>query len=531
MRTLIVFGLSAVAIWGSIAAADYWHWVEVGTFTGRPLALEKGPDGVPQVLYNGSPYGLTYGRYVNGGWQKEAVGFSVAHNASFLVDPTNRPHIYWVSGTKLYHGEKKGASWVRAEVHDFSRQTGTWFDAAMKKGGNVYVTVDVANENGFRLLEVAPDNRVVRNIRSSIDDVARYISASDDGRAHILYFQGFPSNGTLYVSWYQGEWTKPEIVAAHSTGANIPSGIACDAQGRPWVGVNSDEQRLSYWVSIFYRNPGPPPYWGRHYRGWGEEGIDLKLDKVPSAHRAYYSFKVYGMGNKYDYKSHVLGGNGYWERVGKFENIVVLPQSDNKPTFAWGNGSRLEYWYYGTFTGVNDFAARSEAGGVALSWRPTTSYAGFNLYRGGDGRGEPRKINSSLITGRAPFRYVDADVSRGVKYSYELEAVKPSGQSEYFGPLEVTFEGTPAKVPFSLGQSRPNPATAAVTIPFALASASAVEFAIYDVAGRRIYREAGSYGAGPQEVTVDVAGFAPGVYVYRLSASGALAARRLVVVR
>lgn len=528
MRTLIVCGLSAVAIWGSIAAADYWHWVEVGTFTGRPLALEKGPDGVPQVLYNGSPYGLTYGRYVNGGWQKEAVGFSVAHNASFLVDPTNRPHIYWVSGTKLYHGEKKGATWVRAEVHDFSRQTGTWFDAAMKKGGNVYVTVDVANENGFRLLEVTPDDRIILNISHNPGWWANYVAASKDGRAHIVGNYTYLGECVGYTSWKEGQWTPAEQIDRNTEGGCDAIGLTCDSTGAPWVALNRGEHYVNYYWRIVRRVAGPPPRWIHVGRDWNES-LDFDLDKNDKYHCSYYTFKVYGMGNKYDYKSHVKGGNGYWERTGK-SAYVVLPQNDNKPAFVRTDGTSLEYWYYGTFTGVNDFAARSVAGGVALSWRPTTSYAGFNLYRG-DGQGEPSKLNSSLITGRAPFRYVDADVSKGVTYSYELEAVKASGQSEYFGPLEVTFEGTPAKVPFSLGQSRPNPATAAVTIPFALASASAVEFAIYDVAGRRVFHQTGSYGAGPQELVVDVGALAPGVYVYRFKVEGRSASRKMVVGR
>ncbi len=519
---------SVAAIGVTIAAADEWHWVEMGLFWQRPLALEKGPDGVPQILYCDQTYGLTYGRYVNGVWQKERVGPSVPVNAAFLIDATNRPHIYWVSGTKLYYAEKIGAMWVRGEVHDFGRATGQWFDAAMKSDGNVYVVVDVENENGFRLLEVTPDNRVVRNIRSPIDEPARYISASDDGRAHIIYFTGSPNNGTWYISWYQGGWTSREEIASNPTGSNIPSGIACDAQGRPWVSYNSEEQRLYYWANIYYREPGTPPRWSEHWSSSNAEVFDFKLDNTPAAHRAYFTFRMQGS-NKYDFRTRVEGSTGYWERSGQKRNIVVLPQEDNKPAFVWANGSSLEYWYYGTFTGVEDFTARSEAAGVTLSWRPTTSYAGFNLYRGNEG-GERAKINMSLITGRPPFRYVDADVARGVKYAYELEAVKPNGQRERFGPLEVTFEGTVAKAAFTLGQCRPNPAAAAVTIPFSLASASAVELAIYDVAGRRVYCESGSYGAGRQELTVDVAGLAPGVYVYRMAVAGGVSASRRMVI-
>jgi hypothetical protein len=69
-----------------------------------------------------------------------------------------------------------------------------------------------------------------------------------------------------------------------------------------------------------------------------------------------------------------------------------------------------------------------------------------------------------------------------------------------------------------------------VTIPFTLASASAVELTIYDVAGRRVYGETGSYDAGPQELTVDVGALAPGVYVYRMAAAGTASVSRKMVV-
>ena len=55
---------------------------------------------------------------------------------------------------------------------------------------------------------------------------------------------------------------------------------------------------------------------------------------------------------------------------------------------------------------------------------------------------------------------------------------------------------------------------------------------VYDLAGRLVATPAsGRMTAGEHEVTWDVAGVAPGVYVYRLEAGGEVASRRLVVAR
>lgn len=85
---------------------------------------------------------------------------------------------------------------------------------------------------------------------------------------------------------------------------------------------------------------------------------------------------------------------------------------------------------------------------------------------------------------------------------------------------------------FALGSARPNPSRGAARIEFTLAGAGATTLELFDLTGRKVrtlWRE--DAAEGPHDVAVDLGGLAPGVYVYRLTAGGDAAARRLVVAR
>jgi hypothetical protein len=97
----------------------------------------------------------------------------------------------------------------------------------------------------------------------------------------------------------------------------------------------------------------------------------------------------------------------------------------------------------------------------------------------------------------------------------------------------------PAATPESalrLAQNRPNPVGVGTTIRFELPAAGPVQLAIYDTQGRRVrtlVQE--TRAAGAQEARWDVTSedgqrVAPGVYYYRLSASGEIQVRSLIVV-
>jgi hypothetical protein len=190
----------------------------------------------------------------------------------------------------------------------------------------------------------------------------------------------------------------------------------------------------------------------------------------------------------------------------------------------------------GSVVAVSDFGVVPGDAGLAVRWRVTagmSALSGFNLYRRRvdvPGYRPPLvKVNEDLITGTtSSFSYGDAAVVGGAAYDYWLEGVLKAGDPETFGPRR----GWVRKTPFLLGQNYPNPARTSTTIPFSLEAAGGVSLALYDLAGRRVrdlYR--GTAFAGQHELWADVSALAPGVYVYRLEAGGAAAARKLVISR
>ncbi len=182
--------------------------------------------------------------------------------------------------------------------------------------------------------------------------------------------------------------------------------------------------------------------------------------------------------------------------------------------------------------GPDSFKARPAGGAVAVSWRGNwRELAGFNLYReGADVAADASrvKLNDALITGRSPYRFVDKDVSPGVAYRYWLEAVDLSGERETFGPAEVELTIKPAA--FALYQTVPNPTRGATTFAFSLAEAGPASFAVYDLAGREVWRHEGTFAEGANELEAALE-LAPGVYVYRLRAGDEAAAKKMVVIK
>ena len=179
------------------------------------------------------------------------------------------------------------------------------------------------------------------------------------------------------------------------------------------------------------------------------------------------------------------------------------------------------------------FRARPAERGVALSWATSAEkdFAGFNLYRESVAAardGLKSKINEKLITGRSPYRYVDEAAKPKGEYRYWLEAVDLSGARETFGPAEVRLPTKP--VAFALRQNVPNPTPGRTTFAFSLAAAGPGVLAVYDLAGREVWRHEATFaeGANELEVTFDLA---PGVYVYRLTAGREGAAKKMVVIR
>ncbi len=85
---------------------------------------------------------------------------------------------------------------------------------------------------------------------------------------------------------------------------------------------------------------------------------------------------------------------------------------------------------------------------------------------------------------------------------------------------------------FSLAQSSPNPVAGVADIAFTLGAPTRATVEVFNMLGQRVLTVTDEeFAAGSHEVSVDTRSFAAGVYVYRLSAGGYVATRRMTVVR
>ena len=176
--------------------------------------------------------------------------------------------------------------------------------------------------------------------------------------------------------------------------------------------------------------------------------------------------------------------------------------------------------------------------GILISWEvyDERDTKGYRLYRSSEDDGMLASVTPGLILadGRRHYQYIDADVTAGATYRYQLASVGPDGHETILGSQSATA-AAPAKV--TLGQNVPNPFNPQTEIRFVLPARTKVDLSIYDVRGRLVRSLVqGSKDAGEQIVRWDGrndrgSAVASGVYVYRLRAGKETLSRRMVLLR
>ncbi|UCE26589.1 MAG: S8 family serine peptidase [Candidatus Coatesbacteria bacterium] len=188
------------------------------------------------------------------------------------------------------------------------------------------------------------------------------------------------------------------------------------------------------------------------------------------------------------------------------------------------------------------FTAASTPEGVKLEWDAEEfETAGYNLYRRETAAGKARlgdnldgyaKVNTDLITGTAPYVYLDGGLDEG-SYEYILEDVDLNGKTTQHGPAYVDHNPSSPGA-YALYACRPNPASENAVISFSVPEShtGAVELVVYDIAGRKtVDLSFGVVEPGSHEVAVDTSAMAPGVYVYRMAAGDFSAVKKMVIAR
>lgn len=139
------------------------------------------------------------------------------------------------------------------------------------------------------------------------------------------------------------------------------------------------------------------------------------------------------------------------------------------------------------------------------------------------------KVNTALITGENPYRYIDSGVDTGVDYEYLLTAVMIDEPV-----CEVGKVNTTGSIPttFSLSQNYPNPFMSETTVSFEVAESGDIEIGVYDISGRKVGEIANDYyEAGTYEVVYEGDGLKSGVYVILMKTDEFCTSKKMVIAR
>jgi hypothetical protein len=180
------------------------------------------------------------------------------------------------------------------------------------------------------------------------------------------------------------------------------------------------------------------------------------------------------------------------------------------------------------------FNATSTEDGINLRWDIETDeeISGFNLYRRlspdntfeKDIGGTPfsdhnsskdwTKVNSSPITGKNPYTYLDIDVSENNRYFYKLEAIT-SVNNKQLGSLEIEHILIPTSARITM--IYPNPADSQLCLNYEIPENSDITFVIYDISGRKLRNiELKKQSEGSHDISIDIHNVPSGIYIVSL---------------
>ena len=139
----------------------------------------------------------------------------------------------------------------------------------------------------------------------------------------------------------------------------------------------------------------------------------------------------------------------------------------------------------------------------------------------------PTTNNPFILTATTPGRYV---VNAGYK--------KPSRHWDSLSvdigvtAIDQTHELAGLTKGFELFQNHPNPFNPATIIRYHIPQTSQVKVEVYDLFGRRVYSLVNAEeSAGDHSIRFDGSNLASGVYLYRVTANGYVATKKLVLLK
>ena len=180
------------------------------------------------------------------------------------------------------------------------------------------------------------------------------------------------------------------------------------------------------------------------------------------------------------------------------------------------------------------FSAEATAGIVHLTWQTAseTNNAGFQIERRHE---ETKWTQIGFVEGAGTrsevktYAFEDDGLPSGQStFAYRLRQVDFNGAAAYSNVIDVAL---PAPTELRLQTPYPNPAARRVTIGFAVPLPTAITFALYDVMGRRIVvLDQGEVSPGEYVRSLDVSGYANGLYLLRLKTEQGVVSKKVSVI-
>ncbi len=178
---------------------------------------------------------------------------------------------------------------------------------------------------------------------------------------------------------------------------------------------------------------------------------------------------------------------------------------------------------------LSSFTASFSEGSSLLSWttQSESNNLGWNIYRSEIADPEDAfQVNSMLIPGAGtstqPTEYIFNDVyevTANTEYWYWLESASFSGETEFYGPVELTITIEENQLPeFPLNTvlhgNYPNPFNPSTTISFDIRENDSGELSIFNIKGQLIEKQ--KFKAGSYRINWDGSKYSSGFYFYNL---------------
>jgi Secretion system C-terminal sorting domain len=177
------------------------------------------------------------------------------------------------------------------------------------------------------------------------------------------------------------------------------------------------------------------------------------------------------------------------------------------------------------------FKAKAEGFDVKLDWATASEHnnAGFQIERsenGADFRAIGWVEGRGTTTEKQTYVFEDPRLQSGRKYYYRLKQMDTDGSFKYSKIVNVRVGGRVA----AAGDFAPNPAAdGQVKLDFTAQAAADWNVAVFDAAGRELYRETRAVNKGNQRLNFDFSNLSKGLFFVKMSSGQEQLYRKLVI--